>query len=202
MTVSPLANLDTLREAYSRAAARVEESRQQVDQATLTLNEKAEVADKQANRINRWVAVRNKLPMVGMGSFMVGMSTINAGVIMHNPWLMGIGLVGFATCAACIVGIETWKVKGPRMRAEHDALLSRYQMQQSHLSGLTSTYQQALKQKSEAEAILRKEEAQIDELQRLLKPPALGGVSEQPTAVVVGGIRVPKRPMEDKKTLL
>lgn len=201
MTVTPLANLDTLREAYSRAAARVEETRQEVDQATISCNQKAAVADQQANKINRWVAVRNKMPMVGMGSFMVGMATVNAGVILHNPWLAGISLLGFATCAACVVGIETWKVKGPRMRAEHDGLVSQFYAQQSQVQSLAASHQRAVSQMHEAEAALRKEEAQIDEIQRLLKPPSQGGVSEQTNAVVVGGIRVPKRPMEDKRGL-
>ncbi len=201
MNVTATANLDTLREAYARAARNVEEKRQAVDEATISCNQKAAEADKQANKINRWVKVRNLMPMVGMGSFMVGMGTVNAGVILHNPWLAGISLLGFATCAACVVGIETWKVKGPRMRAEHDALVNRFYAQQGQVTSLAAAHQGAVAQMHEVEAALRKEEAQIDELQRLLKPPTPGGVSEQSNAVVVGGIRVPKRPMEDKRSL-
>lgn len=191
--------LESLRSAYATSLEKVNRERAELDTATLECNQRAATADKLANKINRWVAARNKMPMVGMGSFMVGISTVQMGVFSHSPLLLGIGLAGFAVCAACIVGIETWKVRGPRMRAEHDGLYAQFQSSLNQVSGKTASLQAAVSTFQTAETALRAEEASIDELQRLLKPPQLGGIAERLDAVVVGGIRVPKRPNPDKK---
>lgn len=187
------ARLDGLRSAYSSALGKTEQAQKQLDSATLELDERAVTADKLANRYNRWVSARQKMPIVGMGSFLVGMTLVQTGVFTHNPWLGGLGLVGFAACAACVVGIETWKQRGPRMRAEHDALLARHQSQYATVDFRKGALELARKALEGAEQALRKEEASIDELQRLLKPPTLAGISEQRGSVTVGAIRIPKR---------
>lgn len=194
-------NLPALRSAYTAALKQQQTCRAELDTATLEMNQRAETADKLANKINRWVAVRNKMPYVGMGSFLVGMGLVQGGVVTMNPVLMGCGLAGFVVCGACIVGIETWKVKGPRMRAEHDQLYARFNSSLSVVQSKTSALSSSTSALKAAEAALRKEEASIDELQRMLKPPAPNGISERTDAVVVGGIRLPKRPNQDKKSL-
>lgn len=201
MNVTSAQRLESLRSAYSEASTRATTARQEMDTAQIEMNQQAATADKLANKINRWVWVRNKMPYVGMGSFMAGMSSVQIGVSLHSPLLMGMGLVGLATCAACIVGIETWKVRGPRMRAQHDQLLSRFNGQMGAYQAKASAFTVAQTALTTAEQALRKEEESIEELKRLLKPPALGGISEQVASVTVGGVRLPKRPNPDKKSL-
>lgn len=191
--------LDGLRSAYSSALGHAEEAREQLDSATLELNDRAVTADRFANRYNRWLSARQKMPAVGMGSFLVGMTLVQTGVFTHNPWLGGLGLVGFAASAACVVGIETWKQRGPRMRGEHEALLARHQSQSATVDIRRRALELARKALEGAEQALRTEEASIDELQRLLKPPALGGIAEQTGSVTVGGIRIPKRLNPDRR---
>lgn len=199
MNVTAAPSLETLRARYQSAQKAVTEQQAELDSAVVGLNEHAEKCDKLANNINRWVAVRNKMPMVGMGSFMVGMGLVQGGLVFANPLVMGVGLVGLATCAACVVGIETWKIKGPKMRAQHNQMLAVHDANLSRVNSRTGQLNQAVEVLKSAQAALATEEASIDELKRLLKPPQLAGIAEQTGAVTVGGVRIPKRPNPEKR---
>lgn len=201
MNVTSAQRLDSLRSAYQQASTRADAARQEMDTAQLEMNQQAATADKVANQINRWVWARNKMPYVGMGSFMVGITAVQIGVNFTSPVMLGIGLAGMATCAACVVGIESWKVRGPRMRARHDQLYAQFNNKLGVFQSKQSAYTAAQSALTAAEGVLRKEEESIEELKRLLKPPALGGISEQAASVTVGGVRLPKRPNPEKKSL-